>query len=211
MSGLWVHGSQVQENKPYGREQAKAVLRTFVIIINLEPCWRGFTQGNQLEIYMCWDPILFKALSLDSKNTLKGGYFLSPSFISLTDSWVAYYMPATVLMPGTEPRIRVSPAFKGYGVGDSPYHRWVPGDSHPRTDQVSEIKHSQVGLSKSQFRDKESWGPERMDKLVKPTRQPGREGEVNQLRFIVHQLCAIPCHQSATDYIWFNAKWPWGR
>lgn len=52
---------------------------------------------------MCWDSILFKALSLDPKNTLKGGYFLSPSFISLTDSWVAYYMPATVLMPGTEP------------------------------------------------------------------------------------------------------------
>lgn len=87
----------------------------------------------------------------------------------------------------------------------------VPGDPHPSTDQVSEIKHFQVGLSKSQFRGKESWGPERLDELVKPSSQPGREGEVNQLRFIVHQLCAMPCQQSAIDYIWFNAKWPWGQ
>lgn len=54
------------------------------------------------------------------------------------------------------------------------------------------MKHFQVVLPKSQFQGKESQGPERLNKLVKPNSQPGTEGEMSQLRFIMCQLYAVP-------------------
>lgn len=104
---------------------------------------------------------------------------------------------------------KVSPVLEDYSVGDSPHHGWIPGD--PLIQIMTKFPKWNI------FRFFCKVSILRQDKLKpREAEQTGKTKESARKRSggkRTHDLLCVnyvlwPCHQSFTDFIWFNVRGP---
>lgn len=111
-----------------------------------------------------------------------------------------------------KPWAKVIPALKDYSVGDSPHHRWIPGD--PLIQIMTKFPRWNIfrffckvsTLRQDKLKPREA---ERIDKTKESARKR-RGGKQTQDLLCLNYVLG-PWHQSSTDFIWFNAQEPRGQ